>query len=103
MTFPSLARLLPLAAFLALLGGCPSPTRHAILDVSESGVFTLDDKPVAEDALPAVLEARHAQSPALLLEIHASPQVGMQHIQRAIAAARLAHIRVAFGKEPDPA
>jgi biopolymer transport protein ExbD len=103
MVIQKTSLLLALAASLALLGGCPSPTIHAILDVSESGAFTLDGKPVAENALPALLELRHAQSPALLLEIHTSPQVGMQHIQTAIAAAKLAHIRLAFGKEPAPA
>lgn len=103
MTLQKTGLLLALAASLALLGGCPSPTIHAILEVSENGIFMLDGKPVAENALPALLESRQAQSPSLLLEIHASPQVGMNHIQRAIAAARLAHIRLAFGKEPDPA
>ena len=80
MSFSKPVLSLALAVLLGLLGGCPSPSIHAILDVSDSGAFTLDGQPVAESALAAALAARHARAPALLLEIHASPQVGMAHI-----------------------
>jgi len=93
-----------LGATLAILSGCglPTPATHAILHVSPQGHFTLDAQPVSEAALPALLRARHALSPALMVEVQASPQADIAHIKAAILASRQAHVRLSFVKDGVP-
>jgi hypothetical protein len=87
-----------LAAALTLVAGCyvPAPAAHAVLQIPAAGDYVLDGVAVEPAGLPGALEARHAQAPSLLLEIHASPQASSASINAAVSAARRAHVRVAF-------
>jgi hypothetical protein len=60
----------------------------------------LDGAIIDPTDLPRVLSVRQAQVPALLLEIHASPQASSASINSAVTAAKLAHVRVAFSSGP---
>ena len=92
--------LLPLVS-AALLSACglPTPAVHAELRVSEAGTYLLDTVPVAATALPEVLQARHAQVPTLLVQVRASPHASIESVRLAVAAAKSAHVRLAFADE----
>jgi hypothetical protein len=95
-------------SLLALfVSGCDMPappvSTHAKLHIAANGAMELDHQPVAPEALLTQLQARTAQTPEVLVEIHASPQADMAVIKGAIATIKQAHARLSFDDEfPTP-
>jgi ATP/maltotriose-dependent transcriptional regulator MalT len=92
------------ASLLALLlSGCdiPAPhvSTHAKLHIAANGTMELDHQPLAPEALLAQLQARAAQTPDVMVEIHASPKADMAAIKGAIATIKQAHARLSFDDE----
>jgi biopolymer transport protein ExbD len=83
------------------LSGCysPKPEVKVPLGIALNGVFTFKGKVVSEDELQAALMAYAAPKNALILEIHASPKVSVQEIERAVAVAKRTQTAVAFASE----
>jgi hypothetical protein len=81
-----------------LVSGCymPPPVTHAALTVSETGTYTLDERPVAAPELATALAAKRGAAANLRIDLRASPQARMPDIEFAVAAARQAQVKVDF-------
>ena len=80
----------------------PTPAAHSVLHVSPAGAYTLDGKAGDAAELAAAIGARHASTPDLVVEIHASPAASSAAVNAAVQAIRLAHARVAFARDEGP-
>ncbi|WP_341904954.1 biopolymer transporter ExbD [Polaromonas sp. YR568] len=73
------------------------------LSVDASGSYFLNDTPVADDALPARLQAAAAQNPQPDLHIRGDKAVRYERVAQAMAAAQRAGLRkIGFITEPAP-
>ncbi len=73
------------------------------LSVDAAGRYFLNDTPVADDALPARLQAAAAQSPQPDLHIRGDKAVRYERVVQAMAAAQRAGLRkIGFITEPAP-
>ncbi len=71
------------------------------LSVDASGSYFLNDTPVADDALPARLQAAAAQNPQPDLHIRGDKAVRYERVAQAMAAAQRAGLRkIGFITEP---
>ena len=95
---------LTVGTLAALLSGCivPEPVAHVVLRISASGAYELDGKVFAPDQLAGAVLASEAVAPSMILEIRASPDAGVESVRQAVKAAKSAHARIAFGREPSP-
>ncbi len=73
------------------------------LSVDAAGRYFLNDTPVADDALPARLQAAAAQNPQPDLHIRGDKAVRYERVAQAMAAAQRAGLRkIGFITEPAP-
>lgn len=82
---------------LAMLAGClPAPGVHEVLQISADGQYQLDGRSVAREQLRQVLAQEQQRVKTLLIELHPSPEAGMEAVNFSIQAVKSAHARLAF-------
>jgi biopolymer transport protein ExbD len=79
----------PMAVGLPQPGPSAEPPPRIALRVTSAGEYLLDGRLLAPAALPAALQAVHADDPATVLEIQASADSDYQSFATALSAAKV--------------